>query len=130
MDTIQPIELIWFVLNLCGLLFALFNVTDSHEDYVAAEQLTDGTKAAAKSLARLSIQQEIVRAVPLFLFCVIGVVAMSEAPDPHPQTRPVPIMLISGGFVLVSIALVLNSVLQFHGRRKIIKDLERGKEMM
>jgi hypothetical protein len=121
METVQPIELIWLVLNCVGLFFSIYNIIDSQKDMRAADDLTNGNKPAAKEMVKLSIQQDVVRTVPLFLFVIVGVVAVTLPADPQPQSRPIAGGIIALCFVLVSVGLVLNSLFQFIGRRRILR---------
>jgi hypothetical protein len=120
MDTIQPIEVVWLCITLLGLSFSLYNIADAWKTYSAAELLKNGAKPAAQALAKLSIQQESVRAVQLAGFVVIGLVALTLTPDPNPPETQISTTILVVMFFTVAICLTLNTILQFLGRRKVL----------
>jgi heme/copper-type cytochrome/quinol oxidase subunit 2 len=123
METIQPVEVLWTLICVIGLLFSAYNIYDALQD-MHDVRLNDfnGRREAAIATARLSVASESLRGTKQLMLFVIGVVALSLPPEDtigsaHPEQR----MFIAWLFVVFAVLLTVNTIVTFFGRRRILR---------
>lgn len=118
--TVEDIEILWVILALVGLVYSAINVTEAAKDYrfVQERRIANGRRVLAWS----HLVSESLRAGVLFIFLVIGVLAMFFASPPTgqvPRNVTIAMAVTRWGLIASSAMLVLKTYIAKKARDQI-----------
>jgi hypothetical protein len=121
--SIEDIEILWTLIALVGLFFALFNLKESLVDRKSIKSLNI-TNGRAK-IAKTGLKSEVARVIKQLIFLAIGVIAMS-LPGVEYHTLTWSQLLINiairWGLITASFLTTYQSYLYYKLRRDLLQD--------
>lgn len=113
--TVDVIEVVWCALIIPGFLFSLYNTVDARKDMGLLREAN--INHIAKTATASFFWNELVRSVKLFLFSMVGIIALFRETPPGGGTRRDWVLI---GLLLFAAALLtVNSFITFYARRKV-----------